>query len=95
MKNGSWSYMPPLGMSSGFRLSATAFPILGIYQNRSYTLRRAEPRLQVPAGFCRHRRRADGYLSIITPGGWRLIGTHAVGIIRSRAGASGSALRRR
>lgn len=47
-----------------------------------------------PAGsgrFCRHRRRADGYLSIIHAGRLAADRPHAVEVIRSDAGASGSA----
>lgn len=73
-----------------FRLSAW----LSLSWEFTRTAPYAQTRGAAPAGsgrFCRHRRRADGDLSIIHAGRLAADRPHAVEVIRSDAGAPGSA----
>ncbi len=50
------------------------FPYLGGLDSRLHTPRRAEPRLQVPAGSVAIGGAQTGVYPLATPGGWQLIG---------------------
>lgn len=61
------------------------FAYLGGLDERLYAPRRAEPRLQVPAGSVGIGGRQSGIYPLATPGGWQLIGRTPIALFDPRA----------
>lgn len=61
------------------------FAYLGGLDERLHTPRRAEPRLQVPAGSVGIGGRQTGIYPLATPGGWQLIGRTPLALFNPRA----------